>query len=252
MAAGYHLFNDLYHGFDDDEDVKHDSYLDFDDLYINFNQPNDIKYVHEEGHLQSTADDTDSTIDELSNLQIFEQMINPILEKSSNTIITMKDLQDILLLKHKLVVIDLNRSLYTIYLKSGTNKLKENDLRYNEMYLAKWPESLKTTMLRESDGKLTQKDINYERCFNYVQNKLEQFQNESTNYQIELDQKKQHLHSNFTIEMEEIINQFIEQHPMNLYRITIEAKIAIVKYEYDDRLFRMEFHRQHPYQHQVE
>lgn len=257
MATGYHWFNDLYHGFDDDEDLPNDSYLDFDDLYINFHQPIDIKYIHEEGHLQSTTGDIDSTIeqqtiDELSNLQIFKQMITPVLEESPDSIITMKDLQDILLLKHKLAVLDLNRALYTTYLKSGTNKLKEDDLRYNQSYLAIWPESLKTTILRESDGKLTRKDLNYEKCLNYVQNKLEQFQKESVNYQMELHRKKKDLHSNFTVEMEETINQFIEQYRMNFYRIPIEAKIAIVKHEYDDRLLRREFNLQQPYQPQVE
>ncbi|CAF4361878.1 unnamed protein product, partial [Rotaria sordida] len=58
-----------------------------------------------------------------SNNKAFEQMINPILEKTT-TSINIEYLREIAILIHQLECIDLDRLLWTTYLHSGTGTLK--------------------------------------------------------------------------------------------------------------------------------
>ena len=194
--------------------------------------------------------------------QTFEDIINPTLQKSANTV-NIEDLRQIALLEHKLKLVDLNTSLWTTYLRSGTSKLNEDEqhplqaaaagittslVRSN---LSIWPEELKSTMLADRNENFKANEIDYDKCLNYVMKMLRSFREQNNYYQLRLKERKQRLNNCFTLEIGEVINSFVEEYGIRSHRLQIESKIAAIKYDYKDRLSEFDFHQQNPYQDQI-
>ncbi|CAF3050590.1 unnamed protein product [Rotaria sp. Silwood2] len=181
-----------------------------------------------------------------SNNQAFEQMINPVLQKTRSSI-SIEYLREIALLIHQLECIDLDRLLWTTYLRSGTGTLKPQAT--TTLFL--WPAEVKTKMITR--GRTTVSDpneIDYDSCLDYVQRVLRKFQSQTEHYQAQLKERKQHLNNCWTCEIEEAIMKFVQQHIIPLYKVPIEGQIVTVEYDYNDRLIELEYKQQNPNEYQ--
>jgi hypothetical protein len=196
------------------------------------------------------------------NHQDFQQLIQSILSTTANSM-NMKDLQEIALLLRQMTMIDLQISLWNSYLQSGTGELaKEHRLstthrHHPELFL--WPIEMKSIIMKEKEKKKSDdemipiniNEIDHETCLNYVDQTLGQFVDRKIQYQTQLHEKKDAFRHFFTSKMEDAINQFIEQQEMVFIRLEFESKIAIVKYDYRDRLLELEYHQLKPNHYQV-
>jgi hypothetical protein len=196
----------------------------------------------------------------LINHQDFQQFIQSMLSTTANTM-NMKDLQEIALLIRQITMIDLQKSLWNSYLQSGTGELgKKHRLStthyHHELFV--WPMEMKSIMMKEKETKsddemmpININQIDHDTCLNYVYRTLRQFVDRKIQYETQLDEKKDYFKNFFTSEMEDAIRQFIEQQEMVFIRLEFESKIAIVKYDYHDRLLELEYHQLKPNQYQV-
>ena len=94
-------------------------------------------------------------------------------------------------------------------------------------------------------------EIDHDTCLNYVHSKLHKFRDQTVYYQNQLEEKKQRLHNSFISDIEEAIKQYVEQHGTALIRINIETEIAIVEYDFNDRLIELEYQQENPNEYQV-
>jgi len=199
----------------------------------------------------------------LINHPDFQQLIQSMLSTTANTM-NMKDLQEIALLIRQVIMIDLQQSLWNSYLQSGTGELgKKHRLstthhhhHHHELFV--WPMEMKSIMMKEKETKsddemipININQIDHDTCLNYVYRTLRQFVDRKIQYETQLDEKKYYFKNFFTSEMEDAIRQFIEQQEMVFIRLEFESKIAIVKYDYHDRLLELEYHQLKPNQYQV-
>lgn len=209
--------------------------------------------------------DTEEISDEVmpkylsSSDQTFENMIKPILQKTANTI-HIEYFRQIALLTHHLAFIDLNITLWTTYLRSGTGKLKLGEqlqqitTMATSVYqnLSIWHKEVKSSMIDEGYVTVTDaNEINHDTYLNYVHSKLHKFRDQTVFYQNQLDERKQRLNNSFTDEIGQAINQYVEDYGIALFRISTETKIAIVEYDFNDRLIELEYHQQNPNEYQV-
>jgi hypothetical protein len=186
----------------------------------------------------------------------FQQLMQSILSTTANSF-NIEDLQEIALLIRKIAMIDLQKSLWTSYLRSGTGKLEKDRPSTANHYVSVWPlEVKKSIMMKEKNTMSEMTPININQidnnaCLNHVYQTLLRFVDSRIEYQNKLDEKKYHLKNFFTSKMEDAIVQFIEQQEMVFIRLEIESKIAIVEYDYKDRWIEFEYNQLEPNQYQV-
>ncbi|CAF4488794.1 unnamed protein product [Rotaria sp. Silwood2] len=181
-----------------------------------------------------------------SNNKAFEQMINPVLQKTRRSI-NIEYLREIALLIHQLECIDLDRLLWTTYLRSGTGTLKPQETTT----LSLWPKEVKTKMIAR--GRTTVSDpneIDHDSCLDYVQRVLQKFRNQTEHYQGQLKERIQYLDKYWTCEIEEAITKFVQQHIAAVDKVTTKGLIATVEYDYNDRLIQLEYDQQNPNEYQ--
>ncbi|CAF4772188.1 unnamed protein product [Rotaria sp. Silwood1] len=181
-----------------------------------------------------------------SNTKTFEQMINPILQKTRISI-SIEYLREIALLIHQIECVNLDQLLWTTYLRSGTGTLKPQT--NTTLYL--WPVEVKQRMMdRGQTTASNPNEIGHASCLDYVQRVLQKFQNQTDHYQAQLKERKQRLLNCWTCEIEEAITKFVRQYVEALYKITTEGLIAAVEYDYHDRLIQLEYEQENPNEHQ--
>ncbi|CAF1468680.1 unnamed protein product, partial [Rotaria sordida] len=183
-----------------------------------------------------------------SHNKAFEQMINPILEKTTTTSINIEYLREIAILIHQLECIDLDILLWTTYLRSGTGTLKP---QATTSTLLLWPLEVKQRMIDR--GQTTASDpneIDHASCLNYVQRVLQKFRNQTEHYQAQLKERKKRLNNCWTCEIGEAITKFVQRHVTPIYKVPTEGQIAIVQYDYNDRLIQLEYYQQNPNEYQ--
>ncbi|CAF1559859.1 unnamed protein product, partial [Adineta ricciae] len=166
--------------------------------------------------------------------QTFATIIDPVLQTSASAI-HIGDLQQIALLYHKLQLIELNISLWTTYLRSGTGKLHDNEqqpllpLQATATagvtttsvgpHILTWPQELKTIMLADPTMKFHANEIDHDQSLNYVMKMLRSFREQNTHYQLQLKERKQRLNNCFTIEMEQVIQSFVRTYGTRSHRL---------------------------------
>ncbi|CAF4216235.1 unnamed protein product, partial [Rotaria sordida] len=138
---------------------------------------------------------------------------------------------EIAILIHQLECIDLDRLLWTTYLRSGTGRLKPEATTST---LLLWPLEVKQKMIDR--GQTTASDPN-----------------EIDHASSQLKERKKRLNNCWTCEIEEAITKFVQQHVTPIYKIPTEGQIAIVQYDHNDRLIQLEYYQQNPneYQRQI-
>ena len=194
---------------------------------------------------------------------IFQESLKPLLDKTAGSI-TIEHLRKIALLKFDIAVNDLHISLWNTYLRSGTGKILESEQQPQKpqatttatsttsSHFKRWPSDVKTKILESSsDTTMNRQKINDETCINYVSKMLDQFRDKNFHCYNELQQRKRSLANSFTVEMEEVIDKFVEQYGTAFHRVPINGQISIVEFQYKDRLMELDFYEQNPYGYQV-
>lgn len=202
--------------------------------------------------------------------KIIETIITPLLPQYTtiDATVLIEELREMAFLEHQLQRINLDISLWKIYLQSGTGQLKdteeheggeeENDddgqdhrsllaqLQYPQpVRPCVWPKKLKTIIMNDSSFYSEQNTIlNHATYLNYVNKTLTEFQQQSLAYQTQIQEKRHYLNTNLTPEIEQTIANLVEDYGTALYRIVIKGYIAAVQFSYKDRLVELEFERE--------
>jgi hypothetical protein len=194
----------------------------------------------------------------------FEQKMNSFIQKSLSSI-NLEQLRHIAFIVYKLTEIELNLLLWSTYLRSGTGQINGNESHatatpmtttttalasHRNVHL--WPDEVKTTMITNKHTTRTMNDIDHDSCLAYVHEILRQLREKSLHHQSQLQETKQALKHCFTLEMEDAVKQYVEHYCMILGRAHVNSKIAIVTYDYQDRLLELEFQEQTPYEYQLD
>ncbi|CAF1500204.1 unnamed protein product [Adineta steineri] len=190
----------------------------------------------------------------------FDTQINNLLysKAASNSHIDIEQLRQIAVLLHKIGLHQLYISLWETYLRSGTGTLKdsveqtEQSSSSSSLNLLLWPQEVKTSMIEHRYTTLEINQIDHDTCLNYVQYKIQQFHDLNTHCEMQLEERKRQLTDKFTEEIEEIIKKFVEDYGISIHRIPIDGEIATIEYNYNDRLFELDFHRENPHPYQME
>ncbi|CAF5227670.1 unnamed protein product, partial [Rotaria magnacalcarata] len=127
--------------------------------------------------------------------------------------------------------VDVDRSLWMIYLQSGTGELQSEQriiTAVNSSVIVSnlqiWPAEVKTKMIKHGHTTTTNpNDIDHESCVDYVHRVLIKYQNLKVYYETKLQDIKQRLSHCLTDEIEQVIIKFVQQHGMTLYRVPVEG-----------------------------
>ncbi|CAF2972146.1 unnamed protein product [Rotaria sp. Silwood2] len=201
--------------------------------------------------------------------EAFEKNMNTLLRNVPHSSITIEHLRYIAHLMHKIEVAELDKSLWTAFLLSGTGKMRtqESSKSSNQKMTATtssefnltskvlfWPEQVKSKM--KADGYTTATDSNaddHNACLKYVEEVLKNYDKQIVDYQVQLKQTKERFMNIFTSDMEEVVIKFVLRYGVSLYKLIIENQIAAVEHSYKDHLIKSEFYSEEPnnYQQQV-
>ena len=174
-------------------------------------------------------------------------MIQEKIDRSTSSI-QIEALGQITILMYQLNMIDLEKSLWTIYFKSGIGIFKPN-----ESTVKVWPTCVKS-MIQSSKSITTISDINQLEmndniCSEFVTEHLSDLNEKQQQIQKELSQKKKQFHG-YTNRIEEILETFIQQHLQSL-RLQYGYKIKLVELHYSEFVLEHEFLQQNPTEQQV-
>lgn len=183
----------------------------------------------------------------LSTSKEFNQMILT-LRRQTNTSISTEELRDMAILLYELERIELDKLLWITYLHSGQGTLVEN----REPSLFVWSIEMKLKMIAESYTKVKHpKEIIHDECIKYVTKMLDKCRSQTNDYENQLKEKKQKLGIRWTTKIQETLMKFVQEYDIALYRISIQADIIRIKYDFFDRFCQFEFSNASPNLYQV-
>ncbi|CAF1392801.1 unnamed protein product [Adineta steineri] len=185
----------------------------------------------------------------MKNKKIFEDMFHQKIYDSKRSM-NMEELRLITILMHQLDVLNLNRSLWNHYLKSGTCSL----LTINETNFKIWPLKIKT-MIQYAQRPTTISDpnqilVNDSMCLKYVNEYLQELNSKQKQLQEQLMLKQKQPHG-YTNTIENILETFIQEQNQNL-RLQYEYDMKLVEFDYREQLLVHKFHEEKPTQQQLE
>ncbi|CAF1508582.1 unnamed protein product, partial [Rotaria magnacalcarata] len=176
----------------------------------------------------------------------FDEMLRPLLSKQFLKYIDIEDLRQFAIILHNMKCIELDQSLWNIYLKAGTGKLIQHE------HIQWWSMEIKIRMVERGQTTTNPKEIDDESCFGYVQRVLVKYNQQTIFYQEQLKTIKARVQDSMTEEIENAIIAFVRQHGISLYRAHIDRRIAGVEYDYKDQLIQLQFYKERPNRHQKE
>lgn len=152
-------------------------------------------------------------------------------------------LGQITILLHQLNMIDLEKSLWTIYSKSGT---AAGILNPKESTLKIWPTCVKS-MIQSAQRLTTISDINQivvndNICLKFVTEHLRELNEKQQQIQQQLSEKKKQFYG-YTDRIEQILRTFIQQHIQSLC-LQYEYKIKLVELNYHESVLEHKFLQQ--------
>ena len=162
----------------------------------------------------------------------FNEMILTLRHKTSTSIST-EELRDMAIFIYQLECIELDKLLWTTYLRSGQGTLIEN----KEPSLLVWSMELK--MMAEGFTNATYPNaICYDECSKYIEKILGKYRIQTNEYQNPFEEKKQQLGNRWTTNIQEILTKFVQQYDMILLFIgyllteilTVSNMISLIVY----------------------
>ena len=139
---------------------------------------------------------------------------------------------------YRFFVFDLEKSLWTAYLQSGLGQLQSNRVS-NAVGPSVWPIEVQSAIEEPLH------DNDHVACLAYVNRHLSELNDRMYQHQATLAMQKQHLSDDW-----QTIEAFV-QRGLAPVRLSIEHQIAIVYYQYNDRVSELEYRQQHPTRRQV-
>ncbi|CAF1172792.1 unnamed protein product [Rotaria sordida] len=182
---------------------------------------------------------------------IFENMIKYHMIKN-RTILSIHDLRELAIAKHRIAMIEIDKKLWTFYLKLGTGQCDILENYNTKVDRCIWPmvvKKLRTSTPKSID---TNKNISKEKSYEaIVYDHLEKLNEKIEFYTAEYYEKKNDL-INFTDAMEETIQTFVQQYSIVPFEMKLNYKIKILSYNYADQLLEREYFRKNPTKNQIQ
>ncbi|CAF1538569.1 unnamed protein product [Rotaria sp. Silwood1] len=148
---------------------------------------------------------------------------------SSNELV--EKLRQMAILIHQLFMIDLEKSLWSTYLKSGTGQLPVNQMDNDHLsHPHLWPIEVQKLMRQQS---LDSTDS--AACLTYVTQHLDELNDKMKQYQTKYNMMKNQ-YFNYLPTIQTFVHQQLES-----ARLATEQQIAIVHYHYIDHVFELKF-----------
>ncbi|CAF5052549.1 unnamed protein product, partial [Rotaria sp. Silwood1] len=148
---------------------------------------------------------------------------------SSNELV--EKLRQMAILTHQLFMIDLEKSLWSTYLKSGTGQLPVNQMDNDHLsHPHLWPIEVQKLMRQQS---LDSTDS--AACLTYVTQHLDELNDKMKQYQTKYNMMKNQ-YFNYLPTIQTFVHQQLES-----ARLATEQQIAIVYYNYIDHVFELKF-----------
>ncbi|CAF4367976.1 unnamed protein product, partial [Adineta steineri] len=152
--------------------------------------------------------------------------------------ITIEDLRQLTILKHKISMIRIRQQLWTIYLKSGMGQWKTDESHRTNVDRRIWPEEVRTIMLVKLKNNNNNNNQDEQKlCEEIVYEYLEGF-TQAMNYYCEEFTKRKNNLIGFTDEIEKSIETFVQQHSIRSYQMKLNYKTTLLKYGYDDQILQ--------------
>ncbi|CAF4472542.1 unnamed protein product [Rotaria sp. Silwood2] len=141
---------------------------------------------------------------------------------------------------HQLFMIDLEKSLWTTYFKSGTGQLQLHQMDNDNLihpYL--WPIQVQKLVNKQSPD-----NTDTAACLTYVTQHLDKLNDKMKQYQNKYNMKKKQ-YLNYLPTIQTFVHQQLES-----ARLATDQQIAIVHYNYNDHAFELKFLAHNPTQQQ--
>lgn len=170
----------------------------------------------------------------------------------SESTININKLEHIAMLMYQLNVLDLEKSLWMTYFKSGSGI----SLKSTETNLQVWPLHLKKIIQLDQDATTTttlndfnQIEVSDYECFKFVNKKLHELNENQYQFQQQLILKKKEFFG-YTSSIENTLQTFIQEHLESL-RLQYQYKIKLIEFYYNERVLEHEIQQQNPNEQQV-
>lgn len=165
--------------------------------------------------------------------------------------IGLDELGRIAILMHQINVLEMEKSLWTYHLKSGTGTL----MPPNEINLKIWSTHI-ITRIKYNQRATTISDISSikvsdQQCINFVTNYLHELNDKYEQLQQELNLKKTRNFYGYTTSIDETLRTFIEEH-QRLLCLKYEYKMKLIEFDYREKILDYVFDQENLNQKQVD
>jgi hypothetical protein len=189
----------------------------------------------------------------LATNEYFSHVIQKVIHTASS--ISINDIQQVAILKHNIADLDIQKQISTIYLRSGTGKLREPEVELIAVDRRVWPIQVKSAVSAQpSNMSRTTMEMNEEDQHHayeeLVHCRLQEMNEKIEQYQIQLDEMKSGL-IGFTSTVEEAIDTYIQQYGIKPLQMKRDHKIALLEYDYDAEILQRKYLQENPNEYQV-
>ena len=206
---------------------------------------------------QDHADDTEKEKDSIPTyLSLTNATFNRFVQNlvDATNLISIEDVQHIALCLHRIAAIHIQKQVSTIYFKSGTGTLREPELELVPIDRRVWPVQVKSAMLTQRSTNTTAMDIDPENeqlaYENLVHQRLEEMNQQTDQYEKELEEKKHQL-VGFSSIMENIIRKYVQHYGITPLKLQSNLKMALLKHDYDAEIIERKFLQEKPNEYHV-
>jgi hypothetical protein len=202
-------------------------------------------------HVDGTEKDSIPTYLALTN-ESFNHFVQNLVDKTNS--ISIKDVQHIALCLHRIAAVHIQKQVSIIYFKSGTGTLRDPEPELVPVDRRVWPMQVKSAMLTQRSTNTTASDSDPENeqlaYENLVHQRFEQMNQQTDQYEKDLDEKKRQL-IGFTSTMEDMIRKYVQQYGIQPLKLQRDLKIALLKHDYDAEIIERKFLQENPNEYQV-
>jgi hypothetical protein len=189
----------------------------------------------------------------LATNEYFSHVIQKVIHTASS--ISINDIQQVAILKHNIADLDIQKQISTIYLRSGTGKLREPEVELIAVDRRVWPIQVKSAVSAQpSNMSRTTMEMNEEDQHHayeeLVHCRLQEMNEKIEQYRIQLNEMKSGL-IGFTSTMEEVIDTYIQQYGIKPLQMKRDHKIALLEYDYDAEILQRKYLQENPNEYQV-
>lgn len=178
--------------------------------------------------------------------QIMMKHVIPVL-----TTMSLEDLRDLAILKHKIQAVHLRQQLWNTYLKAGQGQYETPTTKTTTVNRCVWSRSIRNNLSTKSNkSNLNEVKDDTILCHQMALEKLQDLYEMFQKYQCEYQTKKTGF-IEYTEEIEAIINAFIGEYSLVPSQMKLDYKLTLFEYEYEDQILVREYFQQQPTKEQV-